>query len=79
MYVVSDTGLKQYVCRLKENSRKDKRHSDFWVGLYGELWVATFKNCYYWVDKLMLLTPNKLPFYQQGLRAKKLIQSASVN
>lgn len=72
---ISFMGLKQYVCRLQENSRKDKRHSNFWVGLYGESWVKTFKICNYWVDKLMILTPNKLPFYQQGLRAKQLIQS----
>jgi hypothetical protein len=29
-------GIKEYICRLKENLRKDKRHSNFWVGLYGE-------------------------------------------
>lgn len=68
-------GIQQYVCRLKENSRKDKRHSNFWVGLYGDLWVEIFKRCQHWVDRLMRLTPNKLLFYQQGLRAKKLIQS----
>jgi hypothetical protein len=68
-------GIKQYVCRLQENLRKDKRHSNFWVGLYGGLWVRTFQMCHDWVEQLMILTPNKLPFYQQGLRAKKLIQS----
>ena len=30
-------GIKEYVCRLKENLRKDRRHSNFWVGLYGGL------------------------------------------
>jgi Transposase DDE domain len=69
-------GIKQYVCRLKENLRKDKRHSNFWVGLYGGLWVETFKICHHWIEKLMRLTPNKLPFYQKGLRAKELILSA---
>jgi hypothetical protein len=68
--------IKQYVCRLKEIERKDKRHSDFWVGLYGNLWVEIFKICHHWVEQLMILTPNKLLFYQQGLRAKKLILSA---
>ncbi|MGF1541709.1 MAG: IS4 family transposase, partial [Pleurocapsa sp.] len=60
---------------LKENLRKDKRHSNFWVGLYGGLWIETFKICHYWVEQLMIFTPNKLSFYQRGIRAKQLIQS----
>jgi hypothetical protein len=69
-------GIKQYVCRLKENQRKDKRHSNFWVGLYGSLWVTSFQICHDWVEQLMRLTPNKLPFYQRGQRAKELILSS---
>lgn len=69
-------GIKEYVCRLEENFRQDKRHSNFWIGLYGGLWVETFQMCHDWVEKLMILTPNKLPFYQQGMRAKTLILSA---
>ncbi|WP_253274393.1 IS4 family transposase [Myxosarcina sp. GI1] len=38
-------GVKDYVCRLKENFRKEKRHSNFWIGLYGGLWVTTFPLC----------------------------------
>jgi hypothetical protein len=68
-------GIQQYVCRLKETFRKDKRHSNFWVGLYGGLWVETFQICHHWVEQLMILTPNKLPFFQKGLRAKELILS----
>jgi Transposase DDE domain len=69
-------GVKQYICRLTENSRKARRHSNFWVGLYGSLWVETFQLCHDWIEQLMILTPNKLPFYQQGIRAKKLILSS---
>lgn len=74
--VIGFKGIKEYVCRLKENFRRDKRHSNFWIGLYGSLWVATFQMCHEWVDQLMILTPNKLPFYQQGIRAKALILSS---
>ena len=70
---LSFRGVKEYVCRLKENHRRNKRHSNFWIGLYGNLWVNNFQICQYWVHQLMILTPNKLPFYQQGLRAKTLI------
>lgn len=66
-------GIKEYVCRLKEHLRKYRRHSNFWVGLYGSLWVGVFQMCHDWVEQLMILTPNKLPFYQRGLRAKTLI------
>ena len=69
-------GVKEYICRLPENTSKDKRHSNFWIGLYGSLWVENFQMCHYWVGQLMILTLNKLPFYQQGIRAKKLILSS---
>ena len=68
--------LNKYVCRLKENERKNRRHSSFWVGLYGSLWVEAFQICHEWVEQLMILTPNKLPFYQQGIRARTLIVSS---
>ena len=69
-------GIKEYVCRLKEHQRQARRHSNFWLGLYGSLWVENFQMCHCWVEHLMILTPNKLPFYQQGIRAKKLILSS---
>ena len=74
--VIAFQGIKEYVCRLNENFRQDKRHSNFWIGLYGSLWVENFQMCHEWVDQLMILTPNKLPFYQQGMRAKTLIFSS---
>jgi hypothetical protein len=74
--VIAFQGIKEYVCRLKENFRQDKRHSNFWIGLYGSLWVENFQMCHEWIDQLMILTPNKLPFYQQGIRAKMLILSS---
>ena len=39
------------------------------------LWVETYEFCQQLVEQLMRLTLNKLPFYQQGLRAKMLIQA----
>ena len=68
--------VQEYICRLKENRRKQKRHSNFWIGLYGSLWVDNFKTCRDWVEELMRLTPSKLSFYQQGMRAKSLISSS---
>ena len=74
--VLSFKGVKEYVCRPKENLRINKRHSNFWIGLYGSLWVDNFQMCQDWIEILMILTPNKLAFYQQGIRAKRLILSS---
>ncbi len=72
---IKSMGIQKYICRIKLATRKTRRHSNFWVGLYGGLWVETYEFCHQLVNQLMRLTPNKLPFYQQGLRAKMLITS----
>lgn len=68
-------GLQKYVGRLKELNRLHRRHSAFWVGLYGQLWVGAME---FWADlahDLMRLKPSKLPDFRKGLRAMSLIQS----
>ncbi len=72
---IKSMGIQKYVCRIKLATRTTRRHSNFWVGLYGGLWVETYEFCHQLVEQLMRLTLNKLPFYQQGLRAKMLIKS----
>ncbi len=69
-------GMQKYVGRLKELRRLHRRHSAFWIGLYGQLWVGAME---FWADlahDLMRLKPSKLPYFQQGLRAMSLILSA---
>ena len=69
-------GLQKYVGRLKELNRLHRRHSAFWVGLYGQLWVGAME---FWADlahDLMRLKPSKLPYFRKGLRAMSLIQSS---
>ncbi len=68
-------GIQKYICRIKLATRITRRHSNFWVGLYGGLWVESYGFCHQLVEQLMQLTPNKLPFYQRGLRAKIIIKS----
>ncbi len=68
-------GVQKYVGRLQKLQRTSRRHSAFWLGLYGQLWVGAMEE---WADlaqQLMRLKPNKLPYFQQGLRAMNLIQS----
>ncbi len=61
-------GIQNYVGRLKEERRSLRRHSSFWIGLYGQSWVIGMEFFQEIVNKLMLLRRNKLPFFQRGLR-----------
>ena len=70
-------GVQKYLGRLQELKRSSRRHSTFWIGLYGQLWIGAMEE---WADlaqNLMRLKPNKLPYFQQGLCAMSLIQSTS--
>ena len=69
-------GQQKYVNRLKEVGRVEPRHSNFWVGLYGQTWIAALELCENLIQELMRIRPNKLPFYTRGLSAMNLIQQA---
>ena len=64
----------KYVCRPQETGRTRRRHSNFWIGLYGENWLIAFEYCQEWVESMIGLVRNKKSLYQRGLRAIKLIQ-----
>jgi hypothetical protein len=69
-------GVRNYVCRKLESHRSIERHSHFWIGLYGQLWVNTMND---WPDLVILLTSlksNKQRNYQRGFQALSIIQSA---
>jgi len=66
-------GQEKYVCRLSEPGRTRRRHSKFWIGLYGENWLIAHDGCWEWVESMIGLVRNKQPFYQRGLKAIKLI------
>ncbi len=68
-------GVQKYVCRVKETTRTERRHSTFYVGLHGQRWADSVARHAETVSELMRLSPNKLRYYQQGYRAVKLIQS----
>lgn len=69
-------GLQKYIGRLQQLQRSSRRHSTFWIGLYGYLWVGAMEEWASFASQLMQLKPNKLRYFQQGLRAMTLIQSA---
>ena len=70
-------GLQKYVGRLQEPRRNERRHSSFYIGLYGQTWVNYRGYCESAVLDLMKLNRNKLKYYQKGLRAMELILAAS--
>jgi hypothetical protein len=63
-----------YICRPPEKGRTRKRHSSFWIGLYGQNWIFAFHECLVWVEELMDSIRNKQTSYRRGLRAMALIQ-----
>jgi hypothetical protein len=68
-------GVQKYVGRIKEYGRLERRHSGFYVGLYGQTWINFQDICRELVTELMKLNRNKWKYYQRGLRAMKLIES----
>lgn len=72
----STLGNSPYICRQKEAARTRRRHSNFWVGLYGHNWIVAFHECQEWVEELIISIRNKRTFYQRGLKALTQIQQA---
>jgi hypothetical protein len=69
-------GIQKYVGRLTEPQRSERRHSSFWIGLYGQSWVVGMEFCQDIIAELMRIRRNKLPFFQRGMRAMFLILSS---
>ena len=68
-------GIQKYVGRVKETGRTERRHSSFYIGLYGHTWVNFVSNCGALVEELLKLAPNKLTYYQRGKMAMQLVLS----
>lgn len=65
-----------YISRPCEGGRNRRRHSAFWIGLYGSNWIATFYECIVWVEELIRSVRNKQTFYRRGIKAMSLIEPA---
>jgi hypothetical protein len=72
---IKTMGVQKYVGRLTECGRSIRRHSSFWIGLYGQCWVIGMEFCQDVITELMRIRRNKLPFFQRGLRAMSFILS----
>jgi hypothetical protein len=70
-------GIQKYIGRTTEAGRTTKRHSNFYIGKYAQLWVGERAQYEVVIFELMEMNRNKWKFYRQGLRAMALIQSVS--
>jgi hypothetical protein len=70
-------GVQKYVGRVKERRRIQRRHSSFYIGLYGQTWIGFIDDCWELVRELMRLNRNKLEYDFRGIRAMELILNAS--
>ena len=73
---IKHKGVQKYVGRIKESGRVHRRHSSFYIGLYGQTWVNFMESCWSLVTELMQLNRNKLEYYLRGIRAMELIIAA---
>ena len=73
--LIKRKGVQKYVARVKEYPRLERRHSSFYVGLYGHNWVTFKDDCIELVVTLMRLNPSKRNYYRKGINAMKLIES----
>lgn len=74
--IIKSKGVQKYVGRIKEYGRVQRRHSSFYIGLYGQTWVNFMESCWSLITELMRLSLNKLEYYLKGQRAMKHILSA---
>lgn len=74
---IKNKGYQKYIARLTEVKRRDKRHSDFWVGLYGDMWIVAWEFCFSLIQEIMIINRHKLPYYQRGMKAYSKISAIS--
>lgn len=74
---IKQMNVQKYVARVKESGRYERRRSTFGVGIDGQMWANSMEEYAESMTELMRCTRNKLRDYQQGLRAAKLIRSAT--
>ncbi len=73
--IIKDKGLAKYVGRVRKNKKMQRRHSNFYIGLYGKDWVDSYDLFAVESQALIQLSPEKCSYYQQGRRAISKIKS----
>lgn len=74
---IKQMGEQKYVSRQTEKGRTQRRHSDFWVGLYGQMWLPGMGFCAQIIQQLIALSPAHNLHYQRGLLAMSSIKNTT--
>lgn len=72
--ILKKKAKQKYIARPEEKRRKTRRHSEFWLGLYGEIWCDNYDNYESEIKMIMELNLNKFSDYQRGLKAMEQIK-----
>ncbi len=77
----STGGKSSYICRQKETRRTRRRHSNFWIGLYGYNWIAAFHECQDWVEELITQETQRsiLKEKDQGKGKEEALDQSSIS
>ena len=73
--LIKHLGFQKYISRLKEVKRQSRRHSNFWIGMYGDLWIIAWEFLVDTIQDIMNINRHKLPSYQKGLRVMSILQN----
>ena len=65
---IKNKGVQKYISRTNEKSRKERRHSSFFVGLSRIYWAINDDFIWGLVENFMRLNPHKLLYYLRGLK-----------
>ncbi|NJO93919.1 MAG: hypothetical protein HC820_05360 [Hydrococcus sp. RM1_1_31] len=74
--VIKSKGQRKSIGRERKIQQSLTRNSNFWLGLYGDVWIIAREFVERWVEELMRVNPNKRLFYLKGLRAMTITQQA---
>ncbi|NEP07388.1 MAG: IS4 family transposase [Okeania sp. SIO2G4] len=70
---IKNKGVQEYISRTNERGRKERRHSNFFVGLSGMYWAINDNFIWELVENLMRLNPHKFLYYCRGIKAMKTV------
>jgi len=70
-------GVQSYLTRRQNQPQCASHHSTFWIGLCGYAWCYAMEIWAALMGELIRLKPHKRLYFQRGLTALSLIQSAS--
>ncbi len=73
--LIKHLGFQKYISRLKEVKRQSRRHSNFWIGMYGDLWIIAWEFLVETIQNIININRHKLPSYQKGLRVMSILQN----